>query len=99
MAKRRLTPFGRLVSILVIAFFLLLSGSYVMRFFDMNKGARNALLNAGYHPIDVGGYSFFGCSKGDVCKTNFIAYSPDSTRIVKGCVCSGWMKGKTIRLD
>jgi hypothetical protein len=29
------------------------------------KGARKALLDAGYHPISVGGYAFWGCGEGD----------------------------------
>lgn len=64
------------------------------------KGAKNALLDAGYHPIEVGGYGYWDCSKDDNVATRFKAYSPDSSRIVSGCVCSGIIgKGKTIRLD
>ncbi len=63
------------------------------------KATREALLDAGYHPIEIGGYAWFSCSKDDYFATKFTAYSPDSTRIVKGCVCSGLFKGKTIRLD
>lgn len=63
------------------------------------KAAREALLDAGYHPISVGGYAFWGCGEGDTFHTKFSAYSPDSTRIVRGVVCSGILKGKTIRLD
>jgi hypothetical protein len=65
-----------------------------------NKSAtEKALLDAGFHPIEIGGYSFFGCSEDDIYKTKFKAYSPDSSRIVKGCVCKGIFKGNTIRLD
>jgi hypothetical protein len=63
------------------------------------KGAENALKDAGYHPIEVGGYGWFDCSEDDMYATRFRAYSPDSSRIVKGCVCQGMFKGKTIRLD
>lgn len=63
------------------------------------KGATEALLDAGYHPIEVGGYSFFGGADDDVFKTRFKAYSPDSSRIVEGVVCRGWIKGSTIRMD
>lgn len=62
-------------------------------------GAKSALLDAGYHPIKVGGYSFFSCSEDDFYHTEFKAYSPDSSRIVTGSVCQGLFKGKTIRLD
>ena len=61
--------------------------------------ATEALLDAGYHPIEVGGYGFFKCSEDDHFATNFKAYSPDSTRVVDGCVCQGWFKGSTIRLN
>lgn len=63
------------------------------------KSARKALLDSGYHPIEVGGYGWFDGSKDDVFKTRFKAYSPDSSRIVTGTVCSGWFKGSTVRLD
>lgn len=66
---------------------------------DKPKSATEALLDAGYHPIDVGGRAWFKCSEGDVFSTKFRAYSPDSSRIVTGCVCEGFFKGKTIRLD
>lgn len=63
------------------------------------KGAEKALIQNGYHPIEVGGYGFFDGSEDDVFKTRFKAYSPDSSQIIEGTVCSGWFKGKTIRLD
>lgn len=63
------------------------------------KAARKTLLDSGFHPIEVGGYGMFDGSQDDVFKTRFKAYSPDSSRIVTGCVCSGWIKGSTIRLD
>jgi hypothetical protein len=65
------------------------------------QGARNALLDAGYHPIEIGDYGYFDCSEDDHYATRFKAYSPDSSRIVEGCVCGGGLlgKGKTIRLD
>jgi hypothetical protein len=63
------------------------------------KGAEQALLDAGYHPIKVGGYAWFGCGEDDFYHTKFEAYNSDSTRIVKGQVCQGLLKGKTIRID
>ena len=63
------------------------------------KGATETILDAGLHPIEVGGYSWH-CKKGDSYATKFKAYSPDSSRIVTGCVCGGgWGEGKTIRFD
>ena len=63
------------------------------------KSAKHALIDAGYHPITVGGYDWLGCGQDDFYSTKFKAYSSDSTRIVKGCVCGGIFKGQTIRLD
>jgi hypothetical protein len=63
------------------------------------KGAEKALKDTGYHPIKVGGYGWFDCAEGDKYATRFEAYSHDSTRIITGCVCEGFFKGKTIRLD
>lgn len=61
--------------------------------------AKSALLDAGYHPIEVKGYGWFQCSEDDVFATRFKAWSADSSRVVTGCVCQGWFKGSTIRLD
>ena len=64
------------------------------------EGAIEALKDAGYKgPYKVGGYAIFGCSQDDFYSTNFSAFSPDSTRVVSGCVCQGLFKGKTIRLE
>ncbi len=63
------------------------------------KGTTKTLLDAGYHPIKVGGYAFLGCGEGDIFHTKFVAMSPDSTRKVSGQVCRGIFKGSTIRLD
>lgn len=35
------------------------------------QGATKALLDAGYHPISVGGYAFLGCGEGDIYHTKF----------------------------
>lgn len=67
--------------------------------FTDNEGTRDALIKAGYHPIEVGGYGFFSGGKEDFFVTKFKAYSPDSSQIVTGVVCKGIFKGKTIRLD
>lgn len=63
------------------------------------KSAKKALLDSGFHPIEVGGYGWFDGSKDYIFKTRFKAYSPDSSRIVSGCVCSGLFKGSTVRID
>jgi hypothetical protein len=58
--------------------------------------ATQALLDAGYSDIEITGYSFFGCSEDDTFKTGFIAKSARG-KDVKGVVCSGFLKGSTIR--
>lgn len=64
------------------------------------KGTIEALLDAGYHPITIGGYGWFKGAEKDFFVTKFKAYSPDSSRTVSGVVCKGlFFKGKTIRLD
>jgi len=63
------------------------------------EGANKALIDAGYHPVEVKGYGWFDCSDDDLYSTRFRAYSADSSHIVTGCVCQGLLKGKTIRLD
>lgn len=82
----------KIKSLLILALFIIASCTN-------KKGATRAIIDAGYHPIEVGGYGWWDCSKGDKIQTRFKAYSADSSRIVTGCVCEGWFKGKTIRLD
>ena len=53
---------------------------------------------AGYTNIKITGYKFFGCSKDDTFHTGFEATGPTGKR-VSGVVCSGVMKGSTIRID
>lgn len=52
----------------------------------------------GYTQIEASGYAFFGCSEGDTFKTKFTAVSPAGKK-VSGVVCSGFLKGATIRFN
>ncbi|WP_080437024.1 hypothetical protein [Burkholderia ubonensis] len=61
-------------------------------------GARKALAGAGFKDVSITGYSFFGCDKHDIFSTGFEARGPTG-QFVTGVVCSGWMKGATIRFD
>ena len=62
-------------------------------------GAERALKGAGYTEIEIGGYAFFACDgKSDTFATSFTAKGPTGMR-VSGAVCSGFLKGSTIRLD
>lgn len=60
--------------------------------------AERILRDSGYTDIKTSGHSFFGCSKDDTFATGFVAKAP-AGRYVSGAVCSGWLKGGTIRLD
>ncbi len=60
--------------------------------------ARKALRDAGLKPVKVGGYSFFACGKDDTFSTQFTATNAQG-QTVTGTVCSGWLKGKTVRFD
>lgn len=54
------------------------------------------LQNQGYTNIQIEGYDAFGCSEDDVYRTKFSATKGNGT--VYGVVCSGLLKGSTIRL-
>lgn len=60
--------------------------------------ATHALQDAGYTDIRTTGYAFFACSEKDTFATGFEAVGPTG-RKVSGAVCSGFLKGQTIRLD
>lgn len=60
--------------------------------------ATKALSRAGYSKINITGYAFFGCSEDDFFHTGFTAVGPTGVR-VEGVVCSGFLKGSTIRLN
>lgn len=60
--------------------------------------ATRALAGAGYKNITTTGYRFFGCDEKDEWHTGFEAVGPTGQR-VSGVVCSGVLKGATIRTD
>lgn len=79
---------------------LILSLAFTITSCTDPKQARKTLLDSGLHPIEVGGWDAFGCSESDFYSTKFKAYSPDSSRVVTGCVCGGiFFKNNTIRFD
>lgn len=61
-----------------------------------NNTARRALSNLGFTQIQTTGYAFFGCGESAQFSTGFIAVSPTG-QTVKGVVCSGWLRGATVR--
>ena len=52
----------------------------------------------GYKNVSTGGYSFFSCGNGDTFATKFNAID-QTGKAVSGTVCSGLLKGNTVRLD
>lgn len=58
--------------------------------------AITALTAEGFTDIQITGYSVFGCADGDKFHTGFIAKNAKGNT-VEGVVCSGWLKGATIR--
>lgn len=64
---------------------------------DTTKATR-ALEGAGYSQVETTGYAIFGCGKDDTFHTGFRAKGPNG-QPVKGVVCSGILKGATIRVN
>lgn len=59
-------------------------------------GARRVLEAEGYTQITMTGYDFLGCGKDDNFATGFAATNVNQKRVT-GVVCSGLLKGYTIR--
>ncbi|PZR92042.1 MAG: hypothetical protein DI537_14550 [Stutzerimonas stutzeri] len=81
------------ITFLALAGSLLLAGCGV----DPNQ-AHRALSAQGLRDVRLGGYSLFGCDKHDTFRSNFSATGANGQRIT-GVVCSGWLKGATVRYD
>ncbi len=58
--------------------------------------SHQALTEAGYTDVDIGGYAWLQCGKDDTFATKFSAKGPTGVP-VNGAVCCGWLKGCTIR--
>ena len=60
--------------------------------------SERVLRDQGYTDITIQGYGMFRCDEKDTFSTRFTAKSM-SGKYVSGTVCSGLLKGNTIRLD
>lgn len=60
--------------------------------------AARVLANQGYTQIQLTGWRPFACSDDDTFHTGFKARTMSGTTVT-GAVCSGWLKGATVRLD
>lgn len=58
--------------------------------------AVSTLESAGYSEIETGNYGLFACGNDDTFATKFKAVNPKGVK-TEGVVCSGWLKGGTIR--
>ncbi len=63
-----------------------------------NHTAQRALAGAGYTKVTLTGYRFFGCGEDDFYHDGFEAVGPSGQKVA-GVVCSGILKGATVRLD
>jgi hypothetical protein len=59
--------------------------------------AKRAVEDMGMSNVETQGYAFFGCGKDDEFHTSFTAIN-SSGRRVSGVVCSGYLKGATVRI-
>ncbi len=64
---------------------------------DFEKGKKR-LENQGYTNVKDTGYNWFCCSDKDTFSTGFTALDKSGDK-VKGCICSGVLKGVTIRFE
>ncbi|TNL52022.1 hypothetical protein [Acinetobacter bereziniae] len=63
-----------------------------------SNDAQRALEAQGFSSVQTHGPAFFSCAQGDTFATKFTAKNVNG-KTVKGTVCSGWLKGSTIRFD
>ncbi|WP_225899780.1 hypothetical protein [Croceicoccus gelatinilyticus] len=66
--------------------------------FTLPDRATEILVAQGYTEIQTTGYAYFDCGADDLFATAFEGTSPSGQR-VEGAVCSGLLKGNTVRLD
>jgi len=64
---------------------------------DFGKGKKQ-LEQQGYTNVKDTGYSWFCCDDKDTFSTGFTALDKEGNE-VKGCICSGVLKGVTVRFE
>lgn len=57
---------------------------------------RRVLESQGYTNVVIGGWTMFGCANSDDFKSSFTATGSNGQK-VEGVLCSGWLKGITVR--
>lgn len=81
-------------TLLILSAFLLASCTSSS---DFEKGKKQ-LENQGYTDVVNTGHNAFCCDDKDTFSTGFRAKGKNGD-VVEGCICSGWMKGITIRFE
>lgn len=76
---------------------LALAATLALAACDDPEGARRAAAVHGLTDVQTTGYAWFGCDEKDSLHTGFVARGADGS-CVEGVVCSGWMKGATLRI-
>jgi len=85
----------KLFTLILVAFLVIQSGCTSDN--DFEKGKKQ-LEQQGYTEVKNTGYNMFCCSDSDSFSTGFEC-KDKSGNIVKGCFCSAFMKGLTIRFE
>jgi hypothetical protein len=75
-----------------------LTAAFINPLWTDPAGATKTLEDSGFSNVKPGGYSWFGCGKGDLYHTTFKATNAQGKQ-VSGVVCKGVFKGSTIRFD
>lgn len=76
---------------------MLVMGALVLAGCTDPPTAERVLQQQNYRDIQITGYGWFGCSEDDTFATRFRARAPNG-EMVTGVVCSGWLKGATVRI-
>ena len=83
---------------LSVAALFVVAGALSNPLWTDEKGTADALINAGYTPNTVGGYTWANCGGADLWRTKFTATN-SSGEDTSGIVCKGLFKGPTIHFN
>lgn len=87
------------IKLVIISVLLLVGIGFGPLFSKSWKGdnAVRVLEGDGYANVQLTGYKWFTCGKDDMFSNGFVATK--NGKNISGCVCSGFFKGNTIRLN
>lgn len=63
-----------------------------------SSSANKALDDMGFKEVEITGWRWFGCGEDYMFHTGYRAKNPNS-KVVTGTVCSGWLKGSSVKFD